>query len=50
MVIGTKKDDATLVLLTLDQAEDVMQVEVSGCLCVVMNSSHNTHSDIYICS
>lgn len=29
MVIGTKKDDATLVLLALDSAQDVMQVEAS---------------------
>ncbi|KAK4514209.1 palmitoyltransferase akr1 [Mucor velutinosus] len=29
MVIGTKKDDATLVLLTLNSAEDVMQVELT---------------------
>ncbi|KAL7330269.1 hypothetical protein PS15p_205235 [Mucor circinelloides] len=29
MVVGTKKDDATLVLLTLDSSEDVMQVELT---------------------
>lgn len=29
MVIGTKNDDATLILLTLDSSEDQMNIEVS---------------------